>query len=112
MGKLSTYICTSCNYSVASSGGPDFGMHAVTDTYICTSCKEIVEVKTGEYGLTYLHKVPTGNGSNLDFDTDSYVCPECGSAEGLTLWDTQMRPCPKCDGIMELDPDGEVILWD
>jgi hypothetical protein len=88
------------------------GMVAVTDTYICTSCKEIVDVLVGEFGQTFRPDIDTESGMQKATDSEFFKCPECGSKDDLVIWHTDSRPCPKCDGQMVLDEDGETIMWD
>ncbi len=95
-----------------TSGGHDFGMLAVTDTYICTSCKKVVDVTVGEYGVTYTKSDVLAKRMNNDTDLDFYVCPECGSNKNLVKWNKSKQPCPKCDGKMEKDTNGEIMMWD
>jgi len=45
-------------------------------------------------------------------DSDFYKCPVCGDDSALVKWDKRKRPCPRCDGRMDLDPDGEMVFWD
>ena len=112
MGQENTYKCDSCSYSVLTSGGHDVGMRAVTDTYICTSCKEIVDVLVGERGQVYpKDDIPELVNDILE-QSEFYSCPDCNSKESLVIWDTEKRPCPKCDGQMEIDPEGGTIMWD
>ncbi len=112
MGTCFTYKCNKCGYEVLTSGKLDSGMLAVVDTYICKSCNNIVDVTIGECGKTYtkeeiaLKKIKSENG--LDF----YQCPECNSVTNLVKWNKRARPCPKCEGKMLKDSNGEMILWD
>jgi len=112
MGTYYQYKCPKCNYSVQTSGKHDIGMLIVTDSYICNSCQEIVDVTVGLRGETFLKeeielKKRRENISDIDF----YVCPECGS-EDIVKWDTKRKPCPKCNGRMKKDKNGEIIMWD
>ena len=111
MGTRFSYKCNNCDYKVMISAGHDFGMVAVTNTYICKSCKEIVDVAVGEYGKTFTkEEVNLKKRSKLDLAF--YRCPECGSDKHLVKWNSKKRPCPRCDGKMEKDLNGEMILWD
>ena len=42
---------------------------------------------------------------------EMYCCPECQNSEFLVVWDTGKKPCPQCGGEMDIDPDGNEILW-
>ena len=114
MGTSFTYKCNKCGYHVQTSGKLDCGFFAVTDTYICQACKEIVDVAVGVHGKKYtkgeVHKQQLGAGT--DMDDDFYTCPECGSDQQLVKWNKKRKPCPRCDGKMKIDPEGEMILWD
>ena len=99
MGTKRTYICNKCDYSVLTSGGADAGMRVKIDTFICTHCKEVVDVII-DYTTKFKSEIPL-------FDK----CPKCGSKDQLVLWDNRIRPCPKCDGVMEDSKEG-YILWD
>ena len=106
------FKCNKCGYQVMSSGGHDYGMLAVTDTYLCKSCKEIVDVCVGESGETYSKEEVLLKKSKSETDLDFYICPKCGSDKNLVKWNKSKRPCPKCDGKMEKDTNGEIIMWD
>lgn len=112
MGQLSTYKCTLCNYSVLTSAGIDYGMLAVVETHICKKCRHIVDVTVGEHGKVYskeeLKLYPEKNNPDLDY----YKCPQCGNDSALVKWNTKKRPCPRCDGKMDIDTEGESVLWD
>jgi hypothetical protein len=112
MGILFTYKCNKCDYKVQTSGKHDYGMFAVTDTYICKSCNNIVDVCVGEYGNTYTKEEVLEKKNKSETDFDFYVCPDCSSYKNLVKWSKIKRPCPKCDGKMEKDSNGEIILWD
>lgn len=113
MGQFRTFKCNKCGYSVVSSGGKDYGMFVVTDTYICKSCNNIVDVTVGELGI----HIPKEIVSSLIKDDkdrykDFYKCPECGEENNLVRWKNRKRPCPKCDGKMEVDESAGIMMWD
>lgn len=112
MGTKYTFKCNKCGYSVESSGGNDYGYWATIETHICNSCNNLVDILVGEYGKTYSKDYVLKNIANLREGSDFYVCTQCGSKDQLELWDTQRRPCPKCDGLMEINNDGQILLWD
>jgi Zn finger protein HypA/HybF involved in hydrogenase expression len=112
MWKRYTFKCNKCAYEVMTSGGYDYGMLAVTDTYICSTCKKIVDVTFGEYGKTYNIGEVLQKKNNSKTDLNFYTCPDCGSETNLIKWSDIKRPCPRCDGIMEMDYFGETLLWD
>jgi DNA-directed RNA polymerase subunit RPC12/RpoP len=87
-------------------------MFAVTDTYICKTCNEIVDVTIGEFRKTYTKEEIVLKNIKSENDLDFYKCPNCGSDINLEKWNKRKRPCPKCDGRMEKDSNGEMILWD
>jgi hypothetical protein len=112
MGTKSTFKCNRCGYIVTSSGGHDFGMHAVTDTFICRSCCNIADVCIGEYGSTYTREEILLKRGGSDTGLGFYACPKCGSRDKLVKWDENKKPCPRCKGKMEQDIDGLVLLCD
>ena len=112
MGQAITCTCNSCNYWVLTSGDHDVGMKAVTDHYICYPRNETVGLQTGEQGFRYNQEVPPANRSGLESDTDFYVCSEFSSDTDLVVWDTDMKPCPRCDDQMVLHTDMEMIMWE
>ena len=88
-------------------------MMAVTDTYICRSCNDIVEVTVGKYGKVIKKQDIPKSSTKDEFDMKYYVCPECESGKHLVKWPKTKRPCPKCDeGKMDVDPEGDSIMWD
>jgi DNA-directed RNA polymerase subunit RPC12/RpoP len=95
-----------------SSGEHDYGMFPVTDTYICKSCKAIVDVPVGIHGETFSKEEALLKKGMLGFNLDFYVCPNCKADTNLIDWNKSKRPCPKCDGKMEKDLHGEIIMWD
>lgn len=111
MGTMYKFRCDKCGYEVMSSGGHDYGMLAVVDTYICKSCKKIVDVTVGEYGVTYTKKDILTK-KNKETDLEFYICPECEVETHLVKWNKSKRPCPKCEGKMEKDVHGEIMMWD
>ena len=42
---------------------------------------------------------------------DFYKCTNCGGTN-ITIWDTKLKPCPKCGGEMKKDTLRGMILWD
>ena len=112
MGIQRTFKCNKCNYSVLTSAGKDYGMDAVIDTYICKSCKKIVDVLVGQHGMTYRKSDILNRKKEKVLGLQFYTCPECGSKTDMVKWKTRLRPCPRCDGKMEVDPEGVEILWD
>ena len=112
MGTSFTFKCNKCSYEVMTSGKHDFGMLAVTDTYICKTCNEIVDVCVGEYGKTYTKEEIVLKTIKSENELDFHKCPECSSDTNLVKWNNRKRPCPKCNGKMEKDSNGEMILWD
>lgn len=112
MGTNLTYKCNKCEYNVMTSGGPDYGMTAVTDTYICKSCDTIIDVCVGEHGNTYSKEEALRKKDKSLIDMQYYICPACKSGENLIKWNKLKRPCPKCNGKMIKDPKGMVVEWD
>ncbi len=112
MGTWYTFKCNKCGYEVQTSGGHACGFLDVVDTYICEACKEIVDVSVGEYGKTFPKEEIISKKIKSAYDLDFYVCPECGSDKNLIKWNNSKRPCPRCDGKMEKDADGEIVMWD
>ncbi len=113
MGHYRTYKCSNCGYSVLTSGKLDYGFVATTDTYICKVCKELVDVTVGRQGKVFKKSEIPVKAKDDYFDMSYYVCPNCESGKHLVKWAKTKRSCPKCDdGKMEVDPDGEMIMWD
>ena len=52
------------------------------------------------------------NEEKSENELDFHKCPECSSDTNLVKWNNRKRPCPKCNGKMEKDSNGEMILWD
>lgn len=112
MGTSFTYKCNKCSYKVLTSGKLDYGMLAVVDTYVCNACRAIVDVFIGENGKTFTKEEIVLKKIKSENDLDFYKCPECSSDTNLLKWNIRKRPCPKCDGKMDKDINGEIILWD
>lgn len=112
MGTKSTYKCNKCNYSVETSAGFDYGFLAAVDTYICKSCNSVVDVAVGIYGKKYTRAKTRFLKIDNELKLDFYQCPVCNSDSHLIKWNIIKRPCPKCDGKMEIDMDGMMVLWD
>lgn len=99
MGALEQYKCNNCDYFAQVSGGKDAGMLVLPNTVLCEKCKEIVDVSTKSTG-----------GMEID-KSELNIYPNCNSGKHIKKWDTEERPCPKCDG--KLGSSGEVtLLWD
>jgi len=103
MGSSYTFTCTNCGYQAESSGKLDSGMMAVVEPYICNNCNELTDVLVGEFG----YKIDKSD--LADDKKDYYLCSNC-SSQNITLWDTKLKPCPKCGGKMKKGQ--EVIMWD
>ena len=95
-----------------TSAGLDYGMLAVVDTYTCLKCRNIVDVLVGEYGKVITREEIQKHPDKINPEFDFYKCPECGDDKALVKWDVKKRPCPRCDGRMDIDPKGESVLWD
>lgn len=114
MGQTQTYQCNTCEYYCHISAGEDYGFVAVTRTFSCLKCNEVVDVVVGKFGKVFekeeLKSSLDPEDSFLTID-DFYICPECNS-NNLKPWNNRKRPCPRCKGKMEIDPDGTLTLWD
>jgi hypothetical protein len=72
-----------------------------------------VDVFVSEEGETYKRPDVLFKRMKTKYKLDFYSCPEWRSKTDLIKWKTRLRPCPKCDdGKMELNPNGDYILWD
>ena len=112
MGTSYRFICGKCVYQVMTSCGLDFGMIAVKDTYECKACKEIVDVSVGQFGETYSREDILLKRKEGEVGIDFYVCPICGSDKQLEKWNTEEKPCPRCDGKMSRKSRVDIISWD
>ena len=112
MGESFTSKCSKCNYSVMTSAGLDYGMLAVVETHICKNCRNIVDVSVGERGKVYSREELDMHPEKNNPDNAYYICHMCGEEEALVRWDINKRPCPRCDGRINLDPKGDSVLWD
>jgi len=108
MGALRTYKCNKCGYSALVSGGRDRGFIVFTNTLICLGCKEIVDVIVDMEKSTQINNI-SDNSESSDY---LYRCPLCNKKSNLVPWDSKQRPCPKCNGKMEVDEEGEFLDWD
>jgi DNA-directed RNA polymerase subunit RPC12/RpoP len=112
MGKTSTYKCTKCNYSVSTSTGPDLGMIAVVEAHTCGKCNNIVDVTVGKFGKVYSKEELAMHPERNKPGFYDYKCPKCGDGSELVKWDNKKRPCPQCNGKLNIDLDGKSVLWD
>jgi len=112
MGTKYTYKCNKCGYEALTSAGQDFGFFAVVDTYTCETCREIVDVTVGKEGVPYTREEAARQREKSKYDLDYYACPNCSSGEHLVKWDGSGKPCPRCDGKMDKEKNGEILLWD
>lgn len=103
MGSSYTFTCTNCGYQEESSGKLDSGMMSVVEPHICNDCNEITDVLVEEYG----HKIDKSDLANKK--KDYYLCSTC-SSENIILWDTKLKPCPKCETKMKKGQ--EAFMWD
>lgn len=100
MGTRYTYQCNKCGYSAFISGRPDAGMIVKTNTFLCQKCKDVVDVV-----VEYREHVKRDK-------SDIGKCPKCKSSENLKRWNKKKRPCPKCDGTLQILPDAEMLCYD
>ena len=112
MGTKYILKCSSCDYTVLTTAGTDYGMLTVVDTYSCMSCRSIVDVCVGENGQTFTKEEISLHKDKSAIDIEFFVCPDCGSGEHLVKWSNRKRPCPKCGEKMEKDLQSEILMWD
>ena len=92
MAQLVTYKCGSCNYAELVSGKRDWVFRGPTMTVSCAACRSLSDLLIG-----FNDKVQPR-------------CPNCRSRR-VKEW-TGPGPCPRCPGLMQIDPDGEQVLAD
>ncbi len=95
-----------------TSAGHAYGMIAVTDTYICKSCREIVDVLVGTNGKTISMEDALKKSTEGEDNFGYYICPICDSDKDLEIWDTEEKPCPRCDGQMRRTNRLDFYMWD
>jgi hypothetical protein len=100
MGCLQTYKCKACGYSELLGGGAQVGMTSIQWTLRCHDCAALVDVLVSERPWD----VPEG------WTPESYACPK-SKEHRVELW-SESGGCPKCDGVMSLDEQGQRVLWD
>lgn len=100
MGTLRTYKCNKCSYSNNISGSSDVGFIVKTNTMLCDHCNEVVDVVT-EY---WTDEQPD--------ESDIGKCPKWDSSSHIGEWDNKKRPCPKCNGKLDIDEYGSTVMWD
>ena len=95
------YVCDSCGYSSMISGKKDALMSGPTTPCTCKKCRNLVDV------IDWSGRVPS------EPDPSEKSCPHCQQRGGLVLWDTAVKPCPRCPkGKMGPDPGGMVVYAD
>lgn len=101
MGGAWDFNCPKCKYSASVSGGPDSGFAGHFQTMVCSNCKELhnilVEADDSFYGREAKNRVGK--------------CPTCKKKKGLTVWDSENMPCPKC-GTRMIRDEKSFVLWD
>lgn len=100
MGTLRTYKCNKCSYSNEISGGSDVGFIIKTNAMLCDLCKEVVDVVT----RYWTNEQPD--------ESDIGKCPKCNLRTHIREWDNKKRPCPKCDGKLDVDENGSIVMGD
>lgn len=103
MGFKTVYKCSSCSYEAFISAGADRGFLRYTNTYACLNCKILLDLA--------LDKLDNDGKAEPYSILADEKCPNCFKAE-FVLWDSILKPCPKCDGQMVKDQNGRKILWD
>ena len=95
MGMSTTFICHACGYKAFVSGGMDTGGTCKTQTISCEKCLELFDAI-----VLWTH----------DWTTVQPRCPKRKS-HPIKPWN-HPDACPRCGTIMEVDEDGEILLWD
>ena len=108
MSVLVRLQCNKCSYYVSTTGKSGLGMEYSSHPYKCNDCNIVTDVTVGIMGQTYnkedfikskIHELP----EFVIAEKDKFFC--CHKCDGgnLSLWDTDLSPCPKCDGRMSID---------
>ncbi len=100
MATLYTFNCTKCDYTTLTAGEPSMIMSGYTVPVVCEKCKEISDEL---HGFSEDGKVAIES---------NWKCQDCRGKK-YYFWDHVKKPCPKCMvGVLEMDPDGDVVLSD
>ena len=111
MGRLFTFKCDSCEYTVESVGKEDKGFISVLKPYICYDCKKVRDVLVGEMGEVVPEDMVDGVKFVNHDQKNFYSCPNC-FGKNLTEWKTNSYICPKCNGTMAIDRNAPTKMWD
>ena len=136
MGQTREWKCNQCGYKLPMSGGSDGGFFIVTNTFCCKSCQKLMDITIRRFEP----KRRFGPPLIVDEDDEPYVfpwrefkayqisriknifskknkngievIPKCHFCQGEVVeWDSEIKPCPCCDGQMETN--GKVLrYWD
>ena len=117
MGTRYTYKCDECSYSVDTSGETSIGMYYVVSPYKCNDCNIVTDVIVGMFGQIYfeeqfedskIHELPEFIRAEKN---KYYNCEEC-NGKNITDWDSVKSSCPKCNGVLNVDPTKPIVNWD
>ena len=99
MGMTMDFTCPACGLKGHVSGGEDCGMIAATTTIYCLTCQALQDAVVEE---------------EMFAPTPRTVEPRCETRKShpIKIWNRE-QVCPRCgQGLLEQDPNGEVIMWD
>ena len=99
MGKTLDFSCPVCGLAGHVSGGGDGGDFAATTTIYCETCQTLQDAWVAE---------------ELPGATSHEIEPRCEKRKShpIKLWNKD-EPCPRCgQALLEIDPNGTVVMWD
>ena len=97
MATFRTYKCKKCGFTVETESAGYYAlMSGMYFNFKCRKCKRIVSISSEDINI-------------LGY---SLVCPECNNTDCLSTWNPIEGHCPQCNGEMELDKNGGIILAD
>lgn len=119
MAISQTYYCPVCSYTTTTCAGPSATFFAGLNTFKCLDCNEIMDIATHRIQYEPAPKVDDDPEPLLLMRTGKRSIKEiypvkCSACEGsnLEVWDSALKPCPKCGTSLTIDDTGITIFFD
>lgn len=119
MATAQTYYCPICSYTKTTCAGPSATFFVVMDTFRCLDCNDIMDIATHRIHYEPSHEIDDDPEPLLLMQTGERSIKEiypvkCSECEGsnLEVWDSALKPCPKCGTSLTIDANGFTFFLD